>query len=81
LRERHFNAVIVDMKLPERHGGAVVQLVQQHNPTARTIVITGYRSEMADRIEQVLAEGAEAVCYKPFDVAELLKTVRRLVTS
>lgn len=81
LRERQFNAVIVDMKLPERHGGAVVQLVQQHNPTARTIVITGYRSEMADRIEQVLAEGAEAVCYKPFDVAELLKTVRHLVTS
>lgn len=81
LRERNYNAVIVDMKLPKRPGEAVVKLVRQHNPSARILVITGYRSEMADYIAQVLSEGAEAVCYKPFDVDELLRTVKRLVAS
>jgi two-component system, NtrC family, response regulator HydG len=81
LRARNYNAVIVDMKLPKRPGEAVVKLVRQHNPSARTLVITGCRSEMADCIAQVLSEGAEAVCYKPFDVDELLQTVKRLVAS
>ncbi len=81
LRDQQFNAVIIDMKLPQQqHGGAVVELVHQYNPKARTLVITGYRSEMAECVEQALAEGADAVCYKPFDVAELLKTIKELVT-
>ena len=49
-----------------RHG---VPLVRETNPQARTVVITGHRSEMDQLIQQVVDEGADAVCYKPFDVA------------
>jgi DNA-binding response OmpR family regulator len=48
------------------------------NPKARTIVITGYRSEMAEVIDRLTSEGADAVYYKPLDVPELIATVRRL---
>ena len=50
---------------------------REANPQARTILITGHRSEMDRLIEQTIAEGADAVCYKPFDVAELLRKVQQ----
>jgi CheY-like chemotaxis protein len=78
LRDTAFKAVLIDMKLPAGDGGAVYQLVRQVNPQARTIVITGHRGEMDERVRQILKEGADAVCYKPFDVPTLLKTLDRL---
>ena len=48
------------------------------NPHAHTILITGLRSEMDQMIQKLLAEGADAVCYKPFDVSALLDAVKRL---
>ena len=38
--------VLIDMKLPEGDGSTVFRLVRRTNPQARTIVITGHRSEM-----------------------------------
>jgi len=78
LRDRAFQLVLIDMKLPQGDGGGVYQLVRQNNPTARTVVITGYRSELEERVRAVLADGADAVCYKPFDVPQLLATLQRL---
>ena len=78
LRDKSFQVVLIDMKLPRGDGPRVFQLVRQSNPQARTVMITGYRSEMEDRIHDLLAEGADAVCYKPFDVPQLLKTLQQL---
>jgi two-component system, NtrC family, response regulator HydG len=69
--------VLIDMKLPSGDGASVYRLVRQTNPQARTIFITGHRGEMDDRIQQAIHEGADAVCYKPFDMAELLATLAR----
>ena len=44
----------------------------------RTILITGYRSELENLVQQAVANGADAVCYKPFDVKKLLETIKRL---
>ncbi len=79
--QRDYQAVLVDMKLPSGQGTAVVERVRQDCPTARTIVVTGYADEMGDRVQAALAAGADAVCYKPFDVDALLKTVKQLVSS
>jgi CheY-like chemotaxis protein len=59
----------------------VFRLVREANPQARTIVITGHRSEMDEVIRQMLSAGADAVCYKPFDVPKLLDTLQRLMHS
>ena len=66
------------MKIPDGDGDAVFRMVREANPQARTILITGYRSEMDQLVAQVLAEGADAVCYKPFDVPALLTALERL---
>jgi CheY-like chemotaxis protein len=78
LRDRNFRAVLIDMKLPRGDGSRVFRLVRQTNPKARTIVITGFRSEMDRLVQQVIGEGADAVCYKPFDLPKLLTTLEQL---
>jgi CheY-like chemotaxis protein len=78
LRDQSFRVVIIDMKLPQGDGSKVYRLVRAHNPEARTLVITGHRAEMDPIVQQVLTEGADDVCYKPFDVPRLLSVVEQL---
>ena len=78
LRQREYQVVLIDMKLPEASGTEVLQAVQGENPDARTLLITGFAGEMRDLVQQALESGADAVCYKPFDVEQLLKTVEQL---
>jgi CheY-like chemotaxis protein len=78
MQARDFRIVLIDMKLPRGDGGSVFQRVRQTNPQARTVVITGHRVEMDPLIQRVMAEGADAVCYKPFDVPRLLTTLEQL---
>src|SRR5262249_14310288 len=81
LRDRCFRAVLIDVKLPRGDGPSVFRLVRQTDPRARTVVITGHRSEMDQLVQQVLSEGADAVCYKPFDVPRLLTTLQELTAE
>jgi two-component system response regulator HydG len=80
LRDSAHRVVLIDMKLPHGDGGAVFRLVRQANPQARTVVITGHRAELDEMVQKVIAEGADAVCYKPFDVPKLLKILERLTS-
>jgi two-component system, NtrC family, response regulator HydG len=81
LQDRTFKAVLIDMRLPEGDGSRVFRLVRKANPQARTVVITGFRSEMDRLVQQVVSEGADAVCYKPFDVSSLLATLKKLTSE
>ncbi|HYV37093.1 MAG TPA: response regulator [Gemmataceae bacterium] len=81
LKDRHYKVVLIDMRLPQGNGGTVYRLVRENNPLARTIVITGHRSELDQLVQQVVSEGADAVCYKPFDVAGLLSTLQNLTAG
>jgi two-component system, NtrC family, response regulator HydG len=78
LGDQTFRAVLIDLKLPEGDGSTVFRLVRETRPQARTVLITGFPAEMDPLVRQVLAEGADAVCYKPFDVPRLLATLGRL---
>ena len=82
LKDRKFKVVLIDMKLPKGDGASVYRIVRETNPQARTVFITGHRSEMDQHIKQAMNEGADAVCYKPFDIPTLLTTLAKLsVTS
>ncbi len=78
LRDSTFKVVLIDMKLPGGDGTRVFRQVRSANPQARTVLITGHRSELEEKVRQVVAEGADAVCYKPFDVPRLLDTLNHL---
>lgn len=81
LKDRKVSVVLIDMRLPQGDGAAVYRKVRETNPQARAIVITGLRSETEQLVHKVLAEGADAVCYKPFDVPQLLTTLEELAAA
>lgn len=81
LDQSRFQVVLIDMRMPDGDGSSAFKLVRAADPRSRTILITGYRSETNDLVGRVLAEGADAICYKPFDVPELVKTVERLAAA
>ena len=76
-QESNYNVALIDMRLPEGDGSQIYKLVRE-TPRSRTVIITGHRSETEERVAKVLAAGADAVCYKPFDVRALLETVNKL---
>lgn len=81
LQNCRFQIVLLDMKLPSGDGRDVLHIIRKTNPQARTVIITGNRSEMENRVQLALTEGATAVAYKPFDVPDLLKLVSDLAAS
>jgi CheY-like chemotaxis protein len=81
LRGHTFDVALIDMRLPRGNGAGVFRLVRETNPQTRTVVITGHRSETDRLVRQVMAEGADAVCYKPFDVPGLLSTLAQLTSG
>jgi DNA-binding NtrC family response regulator len=80
LEDPRLKVVLIDMRLPSGDGRDIFRLVRRLSPQARTVLITGQRGETAGLVAQVLSEGADAVCYKPFDVPDLLTTLRQLAS-
>jgi two-component system, NtrC family, response regulator HydG len=78
LKGREYRVVLIDMKLPASDGAAVFHIVRKANPQTRTVVITGHRAEMEHMVQRVMDAGADAVCYKPFDMPDLLATLKQL---
>jgi len=78
LQGQDFKIVLIDMKLPSGDGMSVFRMVRRSNPQARTVFITGFRSEMDQQIQKAVGEGADAICYKPFDVPKLLNVLEKL---
>ena len=76
LKNQEYQVAIVDLKLPGGDGLEICARVRVKNPRVRTILITGHRTELEQRAGQLPV--VDATCYKPFNVGELLATIRRL---
>jgi DNA-binding response OmpR family regulator len=81
LRETAFKVVLIDMRMPDGNGDDVFRKVREANRQARTLLITGHRFETDQLIGRMISEGADGVCYKPFNVPELLGTLGRLTET
>lgn len=81
LARRGYHVVLIDMRLPGGDGREIFEFVRKAHATARTVLITGYRSETELQVAEVLAQGADAVAYKPFDLHELIATLKRLLAE
>ncbi len=70
--------VLLDMKLNDIDGLAVLKKIREHYPDLPVILATGYRDEMMDAIETALKIKAHACLYKPFQIEELLKLLSEI---
>lgn len=78
LRKFEFQVLVLDMKLPDPNGDAIVELVRQANQKTRIVIVTG-ADEMNAQIEAALAAGVSAVLRKPIEAESLLAAVEELV--
>jgi two-component system, NtrC family, response regulator HydG len=78
VRETTYKVILIDMKLPGGDGSAIFRMVRDLKLDSRIILITGYRDETERLVQAVLSQGADGVCYKPFDLPQLLDQIARL---
>ena len=74
-QEKAYDIIFIDMKLPTINGLETYLAIKDISPEAVAIVMTAYRQEMADLVEEALDNTAYACIYKPLDMEEVLGLV------
>ena len=77
IRAHRFNAIILDLGLPDGDGLDVLKETKRFDPSLPVVIVTAHISR--DRTLGSLAEGAFAYLTKPYDREELRHTLRRAI--
>jgi DNA-binding NtrC family response regulator len=77
-RERPVDIFFIDMKLPVLNGLETYLEIKKINPRAVAVMMTAYRQEMGELIQQAIENSAYACLYKPFDMDEAMKIVAEI---
>lgn len=72
-----FNAVMCDLKLPDKYGIDVLREIKQADPDSVVIVMTGYPS--FESVQLALREGAHDYVTKPFNIEEISFIIKRAI--
>ncbi len=73
--DHHYNAVILDLGLPDRDGLSVLESLQREDPQLPVIILTAFTN--SERTIGSLMQGAFAYLTKPYNRDELRATLRR----
>ena len=68
---------VLDLKLPDMSGLALLDEIKKRSPTTECIVLTGHASQ--DSAIDATNKGAYSYLIKPYDVDQLLVTIRRAI--
>jgi len=79
VRDKHFDVILMDIKLPGKDGFAAFQEIKALDPDARVVFMTGFVLE--DSIRQAIDAGAYPVAYKPFDIDKVLALVAEIMAE
>ncbi len=74
-KTRFYNLALIDIRLPDMEGTTLLTQIGNMTPKMRKIIITGYPS-LQNAVE-ALNRGADAYIVKPFDLTEVLQTIRK----
>lgn len=77
VQQHHYNAVLLDLNLPDGDGMSVLKVLQEVDRTLPVIVLTACTS--AERTVGTLTEGAFAYLTKPYHRDELRATLQRAI--
>ena len=77
-QEKAYDIAMIDMKLPAINGLETYLAIKQVNPGLIAIMMTAYRQEMANLVEEALSNNAYTCLYKPFEIESVLKLVNAI---
>ena len=78
-RRKRPDVVVLDLKMPEMNGLAVLQRVRQLNPTQPVVILTGAGTAEAE--QQVRALGVTEYVEKEFSLHRLGDALKRLLNT
>lgn len=76
LNRQEFPIVLVDWQLPDADGLNLLEQIREQHPQARTVLLTGHREELSQRLEAT-PHGVDVFFYKPLEMDEFLGTLQR----
>ena len=68
--------VLTDVGLPDESGYEVLAAAKRSDPRTKVVLVTGSRTGAS--ADEIMVDGVETVILKPFPLAHLVDTVRRL---
>lgn len=77
-RKKDYDVIFIEMELPTINGLETYLAIKEINPEAVVIIMTAYRQEMADLVEEALHSHAYTCLYKPLDAEEVLRLVEEV---
>jgi two-component system, NtrC family, response regulator HydG len=75
VRARACQIILIDMKLPTINGLETYLAIRESSPQTIAIMMTAYREEMDELVEEALTNSAYACIYKPIDMGRLLALI------
>jgi two-component system response regulator HydG len=75
VQDKAYDITFIDMKLPTINGLKTYLAIREINPEMVAIMMTAYRQEMADLVEEAVHNHAYTCLYKPLNLEELLRLV------
>lgn len=79
VRERHFDAIFIDIKMPGIDGVQTFREIKKIDPSVAVVMMTAYSVE--ELVKEALDEGAHAIIYKPFDISMVIGIIEELLTT
>lgn len=74
-----FDAVLLDLVLPDMGGAAIFPHIRKHHPHTKVIICSGYGQ--AGATQELLDAGAEGFLQKPFTLNQVSKKLNQVLTS
>jgi two-component system response regulator HydG len=78
VKERGFDIIFIDVKMPIMNGLEVYLAIKKIKPNIKVIMMTGYRCEVQDLVNQAMTNSAYACIYKPFDIEKVLRIIEEI---
>lgn len=79
VKENTVNIIFIDVKMPVLNGLETYLEIKKLNPDITAVMMTGYRQEVKELVEEALAESAYACLYKPLDMDKVIALVKEIV--
>ncbi len=80
MNRQEFPVVLVDWRLPDADGLQLMEQIHSQHPQARTVLLTGHRHELSERLEQKSLHGVDVFFYKPIEMDDFLGTLQGWMT-